>query len=83
MRKFAFAAILAAYTSIVAVEANAAFINGAFTLQGSGLSQIANIPPAPTAVLLQPTITFAAVLALLAPWWYARSHAARTAGRAK
>jgi len=29
------------------------------------------------------TVMLLTVLALLAPWWYARSHAARTAGRAK
>jgi len=29
------------------------------------------------------TVTLLTVLALLAPWWYARSRAARTAGRAK
>jgi len=58
MKKFGLMAVLAASTALVAVDANAAFINGAFNLGGTGLNAVSNIPALPTAVLLQNLITF-------------------------
>ena len=57
MKKFGFAALLAATTALVAVDANAAFINGAFSAS-KNLTGVANAPGLPTNQLLLATINF-------------------------
>ena len=57
MRKLGYAAILAASTVLVAADAHAVFINGAFSASKI-LTGVSNIPALPTTMLLQPVITF-------------------------
>lgn len=57
MKKIGFAAILAASTALVAVDANAAFINGGFGA-AAFLTGVSNVPALPTNQLLLNTISF-------------------------
>ena len=57
MKKFGLMAILAASTALVAVDANAAFINGAFGASNS-FGGIKNAPTAPTGILIPLALIF-------------------------
>ncbi len=57
MKKFSLMAVLAASTALVAVDANAAFINGAFGASNS-FGGIKNAPVAPTNALLPVALIF-------------------------
>lgn len=57
MKKIGFAALLAASTALVAADAKAAFINGAFGASRA-LTGVSNVPALPTNQLLLNTISF-------------------------